>query len=85
VIAANTSSLPEVAGNAALLVDPFDVSALGSAMERLLTHPREADDLGPRGLARVAQFSWQRTASTALAAFEAACRAPGAVPVVAGR
>lgn len=75
VIAANTSSLPEVAGNAALLVDPFDVSALGSAMERLLADPQAAADLGARGLARVAQFSWQRTASTALAAFEAACGA----------
>jgi glycosyltransferase involved in cell wall biosynthesis len=70
VIAANTSSLPEVAGNAALLVDPFDVSALASAMERLLADPRAADDLGTRGLAHVAQFSWQRTASTALAAFK---------------
>jgi glycosyltransferase involved in cell wall biosynthesis len=72
VIAANTSSLPEVAGNAALLVDPFDVSALGSAMRRLLTDSRTADDLGTRGLARVAQFTWQRTASTALAAFQTA-------------
>ena len=75
VIAANTSSLPEVAGNAALLVDPFDVAALGAAMERLVTNPTEADDLGRRGLARVTQFSWQRTASTARVAFEAVCGA----------
>jgi glycosyltransferase involved in cell wall biosynthesis len=75
VIAANTSSLPEVAGNAALLVDPFDVAALGAAMERLVTNPTEADDLGMRGLARVTQFSWQRTASTAQVAFEAVCGA----------
>jgi len=75
VIAANASSLPEVAGTAALLVDPFDVSAQGSAMERLLADPQAAADLGTRGLARVAQFSWQRTASTALAASEAACGA----------
>lgn len=76
VIAANTSSLPEVAGTAALLVDPFDVSALASAMERLLTDTREVEELGARGLARVTRFSWQRTAAAALAAFEAARRAP---------
>jgi glycosyltransferase involved in cell wall biosynthesis len=75
VIAANTSSLPEVAGDAALLVVPFDVSALAAAMDQLLADPRAAEDLGARGLAHVARFSWQRTASTALAAFEAARRA----------
>lgn len=72
VIAANTSSLPEVAGDAALLVDPFDVSALSAAMERLLANPDEAKELAGRGLARVPQFSWRRTAAAALAAFEVA-------------
>ena len=62
VIAANTSSLPEVAGDGALLVDPFDVSALAGhgATDR---NPREAEELGERGLARVAEFSWRRTAA----------------------
>jgi glycosyltransferase involved in cell wall biosynthesis len=72
VIAANTSSLPEVAGDAALLVDPFDVSALSAAMERLLANPDDAKDLADRGLARVARFTWERTATAALAAFETA-------------
>ena len=76
VIAANTSSLPEVADDAALLVDPFDVSALRVAIERVVTEPRVADELGARGLARAAQFSWRHTASAALRAFEAACGAP---------
>jgi glycosyltransferase involved in cell wall biosynthesis len=75
VIAANTSSLPEVAGDAALLVDPFDVSALRAAIERVVTQPGTAEDLGSRGLARAAGFSWQRTASSALTAYAAACTA----------
>jgi glycosyltransferase involved in cell wall biosynthesis len=73
VIAANTSSLPEVAGDAAMLVDPFDVAALHAAMLRLVTDDRAARELGARGLARAAQFSWERTAATALAAYRAAC------------
>jgi glycosyltransferase involved in cell wall biosynthesis len=72
VIAANTSSLPEVAGDAALLVDPFDVSALSAAMERVLANPEEAKVMAGRGRSRVAQFSWERTAAAALAAFESA-------------
>ena len=75
VIAANTSSLPEVAGDAAILVDPFDVPALHAAMQRLVSDDRAAAELGARGLARAAEFSWRRTASTALAAYRAACAA----------
>ena len=72
VIAANTSSLPEVAGDAAILVDPFDVSALRGAMERLVTEPRVAEELGARGMARAAHYSWRRTAASALVAYQAA-------------
>jgi glycosyltransferase involved in cell wall biosynthesis len=77
VIAANTSSLPEVAGEAALLVDPFDVSALRDAMQRLVANPQEANELAARGLARVTQFSWERTAGAALVAFRAARESHG--------
>ena len=73
VIAANTSSLPEVAGDAAILVDPFDVSALRAAMERLVTDPGVAASLSARGLAQAARFSWRRTAEAAIRAYEAAC------------
>jgi glycosyltransferase involved in cell wall biosynthesis len=72
VIAANTSSLPEVAGDAAILVDPFDVSALHAAMLRIVTDARQAEELGARGLARSVQFSWPRTAAAALAAYRSA-------------
>ena len=62
VVAANSSSLPEVAGDAALLVDPGDVGALAEALERVLFGASLASDLVGRGLARAAQFSWERTA-----------------------
>jgi glycosyltransferase involved in cell wall biosynthesis len=73
VIAANTSSLPEVAGDAAILVDPFDVSALHAAMLDVVTDATQAGELGARGLARAVQFCWPRTAAAALAAYRAAC------------
>ena len=73
VIASNTSSLPEVAGDAALLIDPLDVSALHAAMERLLTEPSVTQELGERALVQAARFSWPRTASAAVSAYEAAC------------
>jgi glycosyltransferase involved in cell wall biosynthesis len=73
VIAANTSSLPEVAGEAAILVNPFEVSEMRDAMERLVTEPRLAQALGALGLARAAQFSWRRTAAAAVATYQAAC------------
>jgi glycosyltransferase involved in cell wall biosynthesis len=69
VIAANTSSIPEVAGDAAILVDPLDVAALRDAIERLVTDPSLATDLGVRALARAAQFSWRNSALKAVAAY----------------
>ena len=77
VIAANTSSLPEVAGDAAILVDPFDTSALHAAMLDVVTDARRSGELGARGLARAAHFSWARTAAAALAAYRAACNGNG--------
>ncbi len=66
VITSNTSSLPEVAGDAALLVDPEDAAAIGDAMERLVTDPLLAQKLVERGRANVRRFSWTRCASTVL-------------------
>jgi glycosyltransferase involved in cell wall biosynthesis len=67
VLTSNVSSLPEVAGDAALLVDPTDVDAIGTALTRLLAHPALAEDLRARGRARAALFSWERTARETLA------------------
>lgn len=56
VVTANTSSLPEVAGDAALLVDPYDVVALAKAMFRVLTDRDLREDLRLRGLQRAGLF-----------------------------
>lgn len=59
VITSNTTSLPEVAGDAALMVDPLDIDAMSAAMLCLLQDGRLADTLRQRGLARARQFTWQ--------------------------
>jgi len=62
IITSATSSLPEVAGDAGVLVDPFDTSALTTAIARVLSDPECAADLRARGLQRAARFSWAHTA-----------------------
>jgi glycosyltransferase involved in cell wall biosynthesis len=63
VIAANLSSLPELVGPAALLVDPTDAGAIADAMGRLFADDRLAAELSERGLARARLFPWERTAT----------------------
>jgi glycosyltransferase involved in cell wall biosynthesis len=58
VVASNAGALPETCGDAALLVDPRDPSAIADAVERAIGDER----LRTAGLARAAQFSWDRTA-----------------------
>jgi glycosyltransferase involved in cell wall biosynthesis len=67
VITSNTSSLPEVAGDAALLVDPHDVDAIAEAMSRLVTDEALRAELARRGLANVRRFSWAKCARETLA------------------
>ena len=61
-IVADTSSLPEVVGDAALLVDPHDPGTLADALRRLLEEPELAADLAARGPRQAARFSWERGA-----------------------
>lgn len=62
VVCSNAASLPEVVGDAALTVDPYDVEALAQAVCRVLIEPDLAADLRGRGLGRAARFTWERTA-----------------------
>jgi len=62
VVVAAASSLPEVVGNAALLVAPDDISAWAGALWRLLGDAALRDDLRTRGFARAARFSYERVA-----------------------
>lgn len=56
------SGTEEVAGDAALLVDPLDLGALSAALRDLVTQPQLREQLRRKGLERVAQYSWVRTA-----------------------
>lgn len=62
VITSNISSLPEVAGDAALLVDPYNVEAIASAMLSLLKDENLVDSLKEKGYKRAQQFGWSHSA-----------------------
>lgn len=66
VVCSNTSSLPEVAGDAALLVDPTDVKALAVAIADLLRDEARQEEMREKGLQQAARFSWEWTASMTL-------------------
>ena len=67
VLASATSALPEIAGDAALLIDPEDTAAIADGMARLASDAVLRADLRARGLARAAQFTWERCAQETLA------------------
>lgn len=71
VVTTTAGALPEVAGDAALLVPPDDPVALAAALDRLLTDGALRADLGARGRARAATFTWERTARATLAVYRA--------------
>ncbi|MBC7813984.1 MAG: glycosyltransferase family 4 protein, partial [Burkholderiales bacterium] len=62
VICSNTSSLPELTGDAALLVDPLDVREITAAMSRISTEPDLRELLRERGYAQAAKFTWDLAA-----------------------
>ena len=70
VITSNSSSIPEIAGDAALLVDPTDGEALAQAMIRLAGDEPLRRSLIARGTTQIAKFSWQRAARETLAVYE---------------
>jgi glycosyltransferase involved in cell wall biosynthesis len=76
VIASNTTSIPEVAGDAALLVAPTSVEEIASAVVRVVTDADLAMHLRERGIARARAFSWQHTAAATVSTFEAAREGP---------
>lgn len=70
VVASNVSSLPEVVGEAALLVDPTDISAIAEAMGRVLSDEGLRWDLRQKGLARAGLFSWRKAATETLMVYQ---------------
>lgn len=62
VVTSNTTSLPEVAGSSALLVDPQNIDQIGDAILELLEHPAKARELSESGIQRASQFTWAECA-----------------------
>jgi glycosyltransferase involved in cell wall biosynthesis len=70
VVCSNAASLPEVVGDAALSVAPDDLPGWVAAMERILLDEALRTELRGRGLARAAEFTWERTARQTLAVYQ---------------
>jgi glycosyltransferase involved in cell wall biosynthesis len=66
VVTSDVSSLPEVAGDAALLVDPTDEDAIADALRRVLTDPALREELARRGRERAGRYSWDTTTRATL-------------------
>lgn len=72
VVCGNKGSTTEVAGEAALLVDPDDVNQIAQALRRVLADPETAARLRAKGLGRAAMFTWEETARRTLDAYRQA-------------
>ena len=72
VITSNVSSLPEVAGDAGLLVDPLDIAELTEAMRKVLSDSELRQRMREKGLERARQFTWEETARRTLRVYEEA-------------
>ena len=66
VISSNAGSLPEIVGDAALLVDPTDTDGLADAMCQVLDNPSLAATLSQRGTRRIVDFSWDNVVEQTL-------------------
>lgn len=75
VVTSNSSSLPEVAGDAALQVDPTDIDAIAGAIRRVLVDSELATSLRAKGRVQAAKFSWRRTAEEHLRIYREASAA----------
>ena len=70
VITSNTTSLPEVAGDAAISIDPLDVNAISDAMKQALENNSLINSLKKRGLARARSLTWESCAYTTLEVYK---------------
>ena len=71
VACSNTSSLPEVVGDAALEFDPYDVDAMAAAIQQAMSDPGLRASLRARGLIRAKQFTWENTAAKTIEVYGA--------------
>jgi glycosyltransferase involved in cell wall biosynthesis len=74
VVVGNRTSLPEVVGDAALTVDPFDIDAIAKAIKLLMDDSQLRAELSVKGQKRAAAFDWRETARRTLMVYEEAAR-----------
>jgi glycosyltransferase involved in cell wall biosynthesis len=72
MITSNTSAMPEIAGNAALFVDPYSIDEIAEAMRTITSDQRLASSLREKGLARSKLFTWEECAARTLAVYHQA-------------
>jgi len=70
VICSNAASMPEVAGDAALFIDPRNSDELAATIETVVQNDNTREDLVRRGFKQAGKFSWQRTATETLDVFK---------------
>ncbi len=80
VIVGDRTSLPEVVGNAAMMVDPFDIDALAFAIEKLIDDSDYRSYLRVQGLERAKKFSWHSTAKQTLEVYKQAASVSKSLP-----
>jgi glycosyltransferase involved in cell wall biosynthesis len=77
VVTSTVSSLPEVAGQAGLLVEPTDIRALTAAMEQVLTDTAMQEEMQATGLIQARTFSWEKAAQRTVASYRSALASTG--------
>jgi alpha-1,3-rhamnosyl/mannosyltransferase len=70
VIVSNVSSLPQVVGDAAILVNPRDINEIADAIARVLSDPAQRQEMCAKSIARAARFTWERAARETLQVYE---------------
>jgi glycosyltransferase involved in cell wall biosynthesis len=76
VVTSSVSSLPEVAGDAAVLVDPYDPEAIACGIHQILSDDRLRQTLRQKGLQRAAQFSWATSVGRVWEIYQQVCDTP---------
>jgi len=73
ILASNVSSIPEVAGDAALLFDPYNINEMANKIDRVINDKELRQKLVQRGFERIKKYSWKNTAKEILGVFEEVC------------
>jgi len=70
VVTSNISGLPEVVGNAGIIIDPYDIDSLAQAMKQVLTDNKKREEMVAKGLIQARKFSWERAAQETLKVYK---------------